>query len=45
MTTLAVADPSNVITSRLDDVEGVLLPTVTVAVIERMIVPAVGKVG
>ena len=45
MTTLAVADPSNVMTSLLDDVEGVLPLTVTVAVIERTIVPAVGKVG
>ena len=45
MTTLAVADPSNVMTSRLDDVEGVLPVTVTVAVIERTIVPAVGNVG
>jgi len=42
MTTLAVADPSYVMTSRRDDDVGDCPEIVTVALIARMIVPAVG---
>src|SRR5215213_11056454 len=42
MTTFAVAEPSYVTTSRRDDVVGAWPVIVTVAVIERVIEPAVG---
>src|ERR1700682_1308716 len=42
ITTLAVADPSNVMTSLRDVVDGAEPSFVTVAVIERVTVPAVG---
>ena len=45
ITTFAVDDPSNVTTSRRDEVDGASPSLVTVACMARMMVPAVGKVG